>query len=432
MHVNVGEQSRVSASSAVLSRESLPSIPTNADSQPTGLNVCMISYSTYELDNRVIRYAETLAKAGNHVDVLALAQEAGGSFEEEIEGVNLFRIQRRTRRERNQLSYLVRILLFFLRSMFFLAWRQRKVRYDIVHVHSVPDFLVYAAWLPKMRGAKVILDIHDVLPEFYGSKFRAKKDSFIFKALLMVERASAHFADHVIIANHIWREKLISRSVAPEKCTAILNYPDRNIFKPRGRARNDGKFIITYPGTLNWHQGLDIAICAFDKIKDKAPQAEFHIYGSGPTQDQLKKLAQELGLGERVKFHGSRRLREIAAEIENADLGVVPKRNDGFGDEAFSTKTLEFMSLGVPVVVSDTKIDRYYFDDSTVKFFQAGNADSLAEAMLFLIQNQAFRCLLTENGLKFVNINDWDSNKDIYLNIIRQFSPQNQGKFRAA
>src|SRR5262249_8398096 len=146
------------------------------------------------------------------------------------------------------------------------------------------------------------------------------------------------FADHVIIANHIWEKKLKQRSVPPAKCTAVMNYPDRNIFHRRGRTRNDGKFIITYPGTINWHQGLDIAVRAFAKIKDQAPQAEFHIYGTGPTAEGLAGLIRELHVEDRVLLKGYRTLYDIAVEIENADLGVVPKRNDPFGDEAFSTK----------------------------------------------------------------------------------------------
>ncbi len=417
MNVNMKEQYRIPATAAVLEKGCL-SFPVEENDQPTGLKICMVSYSIYESDNRVIRYAEALAKAGNHVDVLALAQEAGSPFQEEIQGVNLFRIQRRTRRERSQISYVARIMTFFVRTMFFLGWRQRNVRYDIIHVHSVPDFLVYAALFPKMRGAKVILDIHDILPEFYGSKFSAGQKSLMFKLLLKAEKWSAAFADHVIIANDIWREKLVQRSVSSDKCSAILNFPDRAIFFRRGRTRTDGKFVITYPGTLNWHQGVDIAIRAFAGIKDDAPNTEFHIYGTGPGLEYLMALAHELGLDGRVKFMGSRKLRDIAIEIENADLGIVPKRSDSFGNEAFSTKILEFMALGIPVVVADTKVDRYYFNERVVKFFRSGDEKSLREAMLAVIQDARFRQNLILNSSKFVENFDWDRRKSIYFEVI--------------
>lgn len=417
MHLNTAEQTQIILPK-IGQTDPGPITVRPAEAKSTGMKVCMISYSVYEADNRVLRYAETLARRGDHVDVLALDCD-GSPATDVINGVNVFRIQSRARREKTQLNYLVRILSFLFRSMFFFMWRNRKVHYDVIHVHSVPDFMVFAAWLPKMRGAKIILDIHDVLPEFYSSKFGAGENSLIFKFLLKIEKFSAAFADHVIIANDIWREKLIRRSVNSKKCSAILNFPDRTIFFRRGKTRNDGKFVITYPGTLNWHQGVDIAIRAFALIKDNVPNAEFHIYGTGPGQDALIALTNELGLEDRIKFLGVRKLREIAAEIENADMGVVPKRGDSFGSEAFSTKILEFMALGVPVVVADTKIDRYYFDDNVVKFFRSGDEKSLSEAMLTVMQDAKLRQNLITNSSKFVETFDWDSRKDVYLNIIK-------------
>jgi glycosyltransferase involved in cell wall biosynthesis len=175
---------------------------------------------------------------------------------------------------------------------------------------------------------------------------------------------------------------------------------------------------MLYPGTLNWHQGLDIAIRAFAAIKDSAPNAEFHIYGVGPAEDSLRTLAASLGLNGRVKLNGTREIRDVASLMENADLGVVPKRNDPFGNEAFSTKTLEFMAMGVPVLVGDTNIDRYYFNDSIVQFFCAGDEASLSNEMLALIRNSERRKDLVRNASEFINNNDWESNKGRYLNIV--------------
>jgi len=383
----------------------------------------MIAYSAYESDNRILRYAETLQKNGHRVDVIALSTTKELT-DEILNGVNVFRIQHRTRRETAPLSYLFLILLFCWRTMFFLLRQQTKVRYDLVHVHSVPDFLVFAAWLPKCRGAKLILDIHDILPELYASKFGCSENSFIFKSLLRVEKMSTAFADHVIIANDLWDKKIVSRAVPREKCTPIINYPDRSIFTPRGRTRNDGRFILIYPGTLSWHQGLDIAIRAFAKVKDTVPNAEFHIYGLGTAMESLQTLTKELGLEGKVLLLGHRPLREIATILENADLGVVPKRNDSFGDEAFSTKIMEFMSLGVPVVVAETSIDRYYFDDSMVKFFQPGDEASLVEALRSVMTNPELRSRLVNNASRFIASNDWDTKKQLYLEIVSRLVPE--------
>ena len=123
----------------------------------------------------------------------------------------------------------------------------------------------------------------------------------------------------------------------------------------RPRSRQDGKYIILFPGGLQWHQGVDIALQAFAHVHQELPNAEFHIYGDGNARESLVRLATELQLNGSVRFFEPRSVREIAAIMADADLGVVPKRADSFGNEAYSTKIMEFMAVGVPVVVSSTK-----------------------------------------------------------------------------
>ena len=259
------------------------------------MTTCMVTYSFYEGDTRVMRYAEALAGRGDRVDVIALRRD-GQSRREVVHGVNVYRIQRRSSSDGARGSYLAGILLFCCRAMFLLMRRHVRARYQLIHVHSVPDFLVFAAWFPKLTGTKIILDIHDLLPEFYASKYSANHDSVAVKLLRLTERASASFSDHVIAANDLWRERLVSRSVENEKCSAMVNVPDQAIFSPRGRTRTDDRVVLLYPGTLNWHQGLDIAIRAFALIKDKAPEAQFHIYGEGPCRSLLHPARKGSGI----------------------------------------------------------------------------------------------------------------------------------------
>ena len=153
--------------------------------QRGSLRVCMIAYSFYETDNRVMRYAETLARRGDHVDVLALQRESLPR-EEVLDGVHVSRLQRREVNEKGKLSYLGRIAQFLFRAMYHVTARHLRRKYDLIHVHSVPDFLVFAAWLPRISGTPVVLDIHDILPEFYNSKFGTRPDSLAFRFLQLV------------------------------------------------------------------------------------------------------------------------------------------------------------------------------------------------------------------------------------------------------
>jgi len=206
--------------------------------------------------------------------------------------------------------------------------------------------------------------------------------------------------------------------VERDKCTVIMNYPDESIFYKRPQERNDGKFIIIYPGTLGWHQGLDIAIQAFALIKNQAPEAEFHICGRGPEKKNLERLIAELGLENRVFIKETVPIDQVADIMANADLGIIPKRNDPFGGEAFSTKILEFMALGVPVIVAETKIDRFYFNDSVLKFFNPEDVNDLAGCMLSLRNDKDLRDSLRENARIFVESYSWEKRKREYLDLV--------------
>jgi glycosyltransferase involved in cell wall biosynthesis len=381
------------------------------------MRVCVLIYAFYETDGRAIRYTELLAARGVHVDVIAI-REPGTKPYEIVNGVHVYRIQERIINEKNKLSYASRILRFLFHSAWFLTKLQMRGRYDLIHVHSVPDFEVFAAIVPKYQGAKIILDIHDIVPEFYASKFSNHCRGLAFQFLLLIEKLSIRFSDHVIISNDLWKHKLESRSVRPEKCTSLLNYADGSVFFRRERKRTDESFMILYPGTLNWHQGLDIAINAFAKIRNKVPNAHFFIYGDGPEKTKLTELIESLQLIGRVTICPSIPWRNIAEVISNADLGIIPKRNDQFGGEAFSTKTLEFMSAGVPIIVSKTRIDQHYFDDTVVKFFEPENVDDLSNAIVCLVKNKENREKLANNGLNFAKKQSWGIKKNIYLELV--------------
>jgi glycosyltransferase involved in cell wall biosynthesis len=288
----------------------------------------------------------------------------------------------------------------------------------LVHVHNIPDFLIFAAWPTKWFGTRLVLDIHDIVPEFFASKFRASPQSLLVRSLRWIEKLSAAVSDHVILANHLWLEPYTARSAPPKKCSVFINHVDQQIFQPQARSARSGGPLILYPGGLQWHQGLDIAIRAFAMLKRKLPDARFHIYGDGSCKRQLITLAVELGLNESVKFFDPLSLREIARVVANADLGVVPKRADSFGNEAYSTKIMEFMSLGVPVVVSGTRVDRHYFDDSVVRFFESGNHEELAQAMYEVLTDSQLRRSIVRNANAYVARHSWGQHKSRYLLLV--------------
>jgi len=386
---------------------------------PRPRRIAMITHSHYESDSRVIRYAETLVRRGDTVDVLALRRSPELPRQELVGGVNVCRIQARfSKSTQSRLAYAWPLLRFLCASSWHLSRRHLRERYDLVHVHNLPDFLVFAAWLPRLAGTPVILDIHDLVPEFYGSKFAAQGGRRQLAVLHWIERRAARFADHVIVSNHLWLEKFAARTGTREKCSVFINHVDNATFHRGLRTRHDERQIVLFPGGLQWHQGVDLALQAFKLVAAELPHAEFHIYGDGNMAPALKELAGRIGLNGRVSFFPPVSATRIAAIMANADVGVVPKRADSFGNEAYSTKIMEFMSLGVPVVVSRTQIDQYYFDDSVVRFFESGNVAELAQAIVEVLRDANLRQRLTERALGYAQRHGWASRKSEYLQLV--------------
>jgi glycosyltransferase involved in cell wall biosynthesis len=392
-------------------------LPPPANPRPK--RVAMISHSVYTRDNRVRRYAESLAARGDHVDVFALGQHPGPGNQQRIEGVDVFRVQdRAARQQRSKLAYLWPLLRFLVVTSIRLTRRHIQQPYDVVHVHNIPDFLVFAAWYPKLCGVPVILDIHDIVPEFFASKFQAGSMGLTRKLLVWMERASAGFADRVIIANHLWRDKYALRTGVNGRCTVFINHVDTRLFRCIPRTQKNGRQIVLYPGGLQWHQGLDIALRAFQQVATSLPAVEFHIYGDGSAKESLVRLTKDLGLNDRVRFFEPRSAQEIATIMASADLGVVPKRADSFGNEAYSTKIMEFMAVGVPVIVSSTKVDRYYFNDSIVRFFEPGNPDALAREIVALLRDDELRRCMTTEASTYAATHCWENRKGDYLRMV--------------
>ncbi len=382
------------------------------------MKACMLAYTFYDADNRVRRYAEALVKRGDQVDAIAVAREGQPAFEI-IQGVRVFRIQKRLIDETGPVSYLIKLVLFFFRSAWLVTIKHLREPYDLIHVHSVPDFEVFATLIPRLMGARVILDIHDIVPEFYASKFKVGERSIVFRLLVFLEWLSIAYSSHVIISNHLWQKTLVGRSVRPEKCTTLINYPDLTIFWRRpSPARNQDEFVMCYPGTLAWHQGLDIAIDAVSLLRDRAPGLRFFIIGDGPDREKLRSMIHERDLEDRVFLKGLIPLEGVAEIMAGTDVGVVPKRSDSFGNEAFSTKIMEFMAMGVPVIASRTRIDEYYFNDELVQFFESGNAGDLATKILSLMQEPARRAQLAARSAEFIALNSWDVRKQEYFELV--------------
>src|SRR4029453_17514035 len=302
-----------------------------------GRNAAVLLFSHYPADPRPRRAAEALADQGVKIDLICLRDDDGEPARETFGSINVTRV--RLKRQRgSKLGYVGQYVTFVLASFFYLASRSLTRRYDLVHVHNMPDILVFGATVPKLLGAKVILDLHDPMPELMQTIFRLPEKSLSVVMLKRLEKLSIRFADLVLTVNLACKKLYSSRSCQPDKIKVVINSPDDEIFRfQRGHVRDvDGKngngsnpFVILYHGSLVHRNGFDLAVASLEKVREVIPSVR--LSGCGEQTAFFEKVmesARQRGLDSIVDYLGVRNLKEIVETIENCDLGIIPNHGN--------------------------------------------------------------------------------------------------------
>lgn len=382
--------------------------------------VCMVAYTHYPTDSRVRREAEALVERGDTVDFLCLGSK-NDKNSELYNGVRLIKIYINRYRGSNAMMYMASYLQFFLVSTLKLVRLQLKSHYQIIQIHTMPDFMVFVAVIPKLLGAKVLLDVHDLMPELYQSKFGFTDKHPLIRFITWVERLSIGFADCALAVHKPHLEALLSHGNLSEKFSILLNLPDMKIFSKREDDQPGGKsnFELIYHGTVSKRHGLEIAIRAVAALRGKIPELRLKVLGAGDDVPRLIQLVTELDLQEYVVISkGMIPLEELVPEIQRADVGIVPILFDDFTKYMLPVKLLEYIALKKPVICSRTETIQAYFDDSMVQYCSPGNIDELADSIYFLYKDADRRAELSANADKFNREYNWESQKQTYFQLI--------------
>jgi glycosyltransferase involved in cell wall biosynthesis len=383
--------------------------------------VCTIVQGVYDIDPRVRRKAEALVAAGYSVDVLALRSE-GGKKEYTVNGVQVYTIA--LGKKRGSLArYAFEYSAFFLWAMLRLTVLMRRRRYSVVDVNTLPDFLIFAAGVARWMGATLVLDMHEITPEFYMSKYGIPEQAWLIRLLKYLERISFNFADYVITINEPILELLVGRGLPPAKAVVVMNAVDESRFVRTRDAGSAGelqpdRFVMMYHGTLTPIYGLDIAVEALARAAGEAPGAELWILGSGPEQEKLARLAEERGISSRVRLIGQVPASTIPDWLAQCDAGVLPIRRDVFLDFAFPNKLPEFIIASKPVLVSRLRAIRHYFGEEALAFFDANSSASLASEIVRLAKDRPRRERLVLEARRQYEPIRWDLMKQRYLRLL--------------
>ena len=372
--------------------------------------VCMVAYTDYTFDARVRREAETLASNGFRVLCLKLRNGAEPK-RYTMNGVEIRELNVPKYQGKSAFAYLRSYLRFLLAGSAVCLGLLLKRDLDVVHVHNLPDFLVLAGLMPRLARRKVILDVHDSVPETFATKFSAA--SMAWRALCLEERLSAIVANKVICVNHPQRDTLVARGIPSGKTFVSMNVPDPAIFNhssANGRPdRADRDLNLVYHGTMAERLGVDLVIRAAAKLRERIPGVHLHLWGRGDDLPQFYRLVEELGMQERVHFNPKGfPLEELPRQLRSMDLGVIGNRRSVASDLMLPVKLMEYVSLGIPVVAPRLRTIAHYFSDDMVAFYEPENIESFADSICQLWKNPELGRRQAEQAARFIKEHGWD------------------------
>lgn len=383
----------------------------------------MVAYTNYRSDPRVIRAAEAATAAGFFVDFLCL-RRGDESEAETIRGVRLLRLNQVRYRGGGLLRYMLAYLEFFVRCLCKTTFLFLRHRYRVIHVNNIPDFLVFSAIIPRMLGARILLDIHDPMPNTFSSKFKSGEDGLFFKLLLWQEKISAHFAHRVLTVHEPVKQAiLVGQHGLPEKeVEVIANFPDDSIFQLRDSYSATGAVRMVFHGTILERYGLRTAIAALEAVRDRS-QLSLRIIGEGDFSSKLKQLIAERGLHDCVEFiNQAFPVELIPAMIADCNLGFVPLERSSMTHYGLPLKMLEYIALGLPVITVRNAAISYYFCEEDCLFYESNDAESLRRLFERVLAEPE---LLTEYHRRSVALRSrfiWSGERTKYTGLLRRLA----------
>ncbi len=383
----------------------------------------MLTHSYYEEDPRVRREAESLVGAGRPVDVFAL-RRPGDPASGEVDGVRLHRLDVQRHQGAALPVYLREYVDFFVRASLALVQAQPRRRYALVQVHTLPDFLAFAALPLRLAGVPVLLDLHEAMPEFFRSRFPGAANPLAYRLLLLQERLSIAAASHAITVNDALGRRLVGLGVPGDKVSVVINSPSLVRFDPARHERRafaqDGTLRLVYAGALTPTYELDVAVQAVARLREARPELPvvLDVYGRGDSEPALRAQADRLGLDGGVVFHGRIPIEDVPAAIAAADIGLAPTRRDEFTDVSLSTKIFEYGAMDKPAVASRLPLVERTFEPGTVATYEPGEPTALADAILRIADDPAGREAAVGRTAARIRDLAWEREAERYIALV--------------
>ena len=304
----------------------------------------------------IIEAIRRLATRGIQVEVLAPAYKGGGGHV--IDGVRVHRFryapsaieqlthdQTAPDRIRERPLYLGLVPSYVAAGSLAAVRLARSGRFDVLHAFwPIPHGVLGLA----ARGASRV----PLVCTFFGAELSwvGKDLPFLGPILRRVARAS-----DAVTTNSLHTARLLARQVGADVAPAVVPFGaavEQAAELPPYRPDPSRPFEMLFVGRLVERKGVRRLLEAVARLR-RTRSVHLHVVGDGPEREMLRKRTTELGLDERVSFHGFVSAEEKRRHLASCDVLVLPAVIDAKGDtEGQGVVLLEAMTYGKPVVAS--------------------------------------------------------------------------------
>jgi colanic acid biosynthesis glycosyl transferase WcaI len=284
-------------------------------------------------------------------------------------------------------------------------------RPDVI-IASSPQLLVGLSgwWIARHKSVPFIFEVRDLWPESLAAVGMGSEASLLHRSLGKIADFLYRHADHVVVVTPAFQEYLAEhRHLPPEKLSVIANGVEIELFSPQNRNPDvrkeleaDGKFIVSYIGTMGMAHGLETLVEAAAQLQSVAREVLFLVVGEGADKHRIIDLVRLRQL-RNVHFLGQQAREKIPAYICASDACLVLLKKSDIFKTVLPTKMLEFMSCACPVILGVDGQAREIVEKAQAGIFiEPGNAADLARAVITLLSNSPLRESFGRNGRRYV------------------------------
>jgi len=292
-----------------------------------------------------------------------------------------------------------------------LAEVARLTQPQVLHAHSPVLNAIPALWVGRRLKIPIIYEVRAFWEDAAADLGTGREGGLRYRLSRALETFALRRVDHVTTICEGLKRDIVARGVSEERVTIIPNAVDIDAFdfdqQPdlvlKEKLGLAGKTVVGFIGSFYAYEGLDLLLQALPGIIARMPDARVLLVGGGPQENALKELTQSLGLADKVVFAGRVPHTEIHRYYGIVDVFAYPRRSMRLTELVTPLKPLEAMAQGRLLVASDVGGHKELIrDGETGVLFRAGNAASLADALVHLLGQRDRWPHLREQGRRFV------------------------------